>query len=1224
MHTPSPDILERNLRAIAIASPRAAALLRSTPAAANIDFFTTPENSIGARRATARAQAAGLAPRTGLASSRRPVAEGRAIAESVDIASSPGIVALGFGLGYHVAAVAWKMQRTGVLLCYEPDASLLRAVLERIDHSEWIRSTNVALLVGADEGSAISEAVSGSEGVFTLGTAFVEHPACRTRLGPALDAFASRFTTVLRAVRTTIVTTLVQSEATLRNLLMNADWYVSTPGIADLAGAGAGRPAIVVSAGPSLRRNMDLLAEPGVRDRVVIIAVQTVLKQLLARGIRPHFVTALDHHEISRRFYEGLTESDVEGVTLVAEPRANPAILSSFPGAIRCVQDDWIDDVLGPPATPKGRLPAGATVAHLAYSLARHMGCDPVIMIGQDLGFTDGQYYAAGAAIHTTWAGELNPFRTLEMLEWERIARSRRLLRRLEDVHGRPIYTDEQMGTYLVQFERMFGADAERGLTTIDATEGGVAKRFTRAMPLRDALDQYGHIQSNTATALAAPVKSLNSARIAAARAKLATARHEAFHVERLSAEARDLLGKIIAAYPDERRANDLVRRLEPISRRVAEHRTGLRLAQHINQVGTLNRFRADRAIAMEQGLSAIDRQRRQAERDLENVTRLAEAAARLGALLDHAMDAMDGAPKLTRDQAPEASVEVKGARGARVVAIVPVDPDAGSLGTRRRLGDVAAGGLNALQITLGRLASSERVRTVLLLTHEPERVRALLGDDGRHGALDIRLVHIDAEAMRARRGAIAGARLFSPACWRGGIAGLTIFDELLLPKQMARAMAEHAPEADAALLLGPDWCAIDPDTCDAIVERYAEHPAGSRVTFTQAAPGLAPCLLARSIIDEFAASQDRAGWLATVGASLGYVPIGPQSDPIAKGCCVPVDPSWRDLGTRAILDLPLSRQALLPALASLGEAVIETPTDEIVQMLAERGALAPTAPQHVTLELCTGRLTSGLRAEWTLGRDDAPERAPITVERASEIIRQVLEANHGAAITLGGAGDPVRHPALGEIIGSARSLGAHAIHVRTDLLIEPDEVAAVVGWGASVVGVDLMATARQTYRAVMGLDLFERATACATRACEIARAMRDVGGLSPVWIVPRMTRCHATLAEVEPFYDHWLTVAGACVIDALPRVTREERIEPLPLPAPARARFAREEMLIRCDGQVMPDGASRGSRLALGVIAGRGVRDGAAVSDLFRALWRVRRQSLPPSAPTKRTLLAA
>ena len=38
----------------------------------------------------------------------------------------------------------------------------------------------------------------------------------------------------------------------------------------------------------------------------------------------------------------------------------------------------------------KAKLPSGSTVAHLAYYLAEHLGCDPIIFVGQDLGFSDG------------------------------------------------------------------------------------------------------------------------------------------------------------------------------------------------------------------------------------------------------------------------------------------------------------------------------------------------------------------------------------------------------------------------------------------------------------------------------------------------------------------------------------------------------------------------------------------------------------------------------------------------------------------------------------------------------------------------------------------------------------------------------------------------------------------------------------------------------------------
>ena len=84
--------------------------------------------------------------------------------------------------------------------------------------------------------------------------------------------------------------------------------------------AAAGFPAVCVGAGPSLSRNLALLANPETRRRLVVITAQTTLKPLLACGIRPDFVTALDYHHISTRFYEGLDElPDQETSCAIAE-----------------------------------------------------------------------------------------------------------------------------------------------------------------------------------------------------------------------------------------------------------------------------------------------------------------------------------------------------------------------------------------------------------------------------------------------------------------------------------------------------------------------------------------------------------------------------------------------------------------------------------------------------------------------------------------------------------------------------------------------------------------------------------------------------------------------------------------------------------------------------------------------------------------------------------------
>ena len=143
----------------------------------------------------------------------------------------------------------------------------------------------------------------------------------------------------------------------------------------------------------------------------------------------------------------------------------------------------FLDRYLGELSRPMVPITQGATVAHLSFYLAQHLGCDPIILIGQDLGFSDGLYYCPGTAIHDVWAPELGQFNTLEMMEWQRIVRHRGHLQVLPDINGRPIYTDEQMTTYHKQFERRLQPRAQE---VINATEGGLPLAHTTRKTLAE------------------------------------------------------------------------------------------------------------------------------------------------------------------------------------------------------------------------------------------------------------------------------------------------------------------------------------------------------------------------------------------------------------------------------------------------------------------------------------------------------------------------------------------------------------------------------------------------------------------------------------------------------------------------------------------------------------------------------------------------------------------
>ncbi|MBL8758213.1 MAG: hypothetical protein JNK35_07290, partial [Phycisphaerae bacterium] len=242
------DVLEGNAAALAHCSPGAAALVRAARAREDLTWVQTPT---GALSATIEEWDLTGTVQRALASRRDPLAEARRLADKVDVVATPVVVVVGFGLGHHVGEIVRRMGRSGVVVVFEPDAGLLRAVLERIDHTEWLGEGNVVLLTDPDDEGAMAGALRNLEGAISMGVQVIEHPASQARLaqgvvpaggavggitGGMAQRFVQRFTRIVKAARTTMVTTMVQSEATLRNLTQNVDVYGTCAGVGDLAG----------------------------------------------------------------------------------------------------------------------------------------------------------------------------------------------------------------------------------------------------------------------------------------------------------------------------------------------------------------------------------------------------------------------------------------------------------------------------------------------------------------------------------------------------------------------------------------------------------------------------------------------------------------------------------------------------------------------------------------------------------------------------------------------------------------------------------------------------------------------------------------------------------------------------------------------------------------------------------------------------------------------------
>lgn len=547
-------------------------------------------------------------------------------AEEEELAN-PCFLIAGLGLGHHLAELERRFSRP-LMIVAEDDLALLKAALCVADLAAPLREKRMTFLTAADKAlvhrklrAAITHLVLGMKFITLPHTARV-HAAFHTQIRVLMRDF-------MAFCRIQMFSLLRHARITCQNVAFNLPKYIRRPGVEVLTGRAQGYPAIIVAAGPSLARNIDQLGP--LRDRVVLIAVQTVLKTLQARGIEPHFVTSLDYHELSAQFFHGIT--DFGDTILVAEPKANWRVLDAYGGRTHVLHSAFADDLLRDAAPARGALRAGSTVAHLAFYLAEHLGCDPIIFVGQDLSFSEGLYYPPGMQIEQVWQPELGRFNTIEMKQWERIVRQRAGLRTVKDVHGRDTYTDEQLFTYAEQFASDFLASDSR---IIQASEGGLPLAGTEVMPLREAAARYcarplprGLFAGGTDTASGDAKPAVCAA--------LETRLKEVRQVRQIAVETAELLGRLVKLVERPAEFNRLIARVDELRSRMQRSDSTYNLVVQVAQLAELRRIQADRAIH-DEDVETPATARRRLRRDREYVIEFIEGCDFLLRMLPEAL----------------------------------------------------------------------------------------------------------------------------------------------------------------------------------------------------------------------------------------------------------------------------------------------------------------------------------------------------------------------------------------------------------------------------------------------------------------------------------------------------------------------------------------------------------------------------------------------------------
>lgn len=425
---------------------------------------------------------------------------------------------------------------------------------------------------------------------------------------------------------------------------------------------------------------------------------------------------------------------------------------------------------------------------------------------------------------------------------------------------------------------------------------------------------------------------------------------------------------------------------------------------------------------------------------------------------------------------------------------------------------DRPLGSRTVLEHTLRRaaqLAGADRRCVFTTPAHEARAHRALQAT-GLSGAFDV--LAIDSGA-RPRRRLMRSARKWALGRWRANVCAATCFDEYVEPFCVAQVLDHYA--AEAVLCLDGTHAALDPRIATGMLERRDESGDRARMVFTQAPPGLAGLLLRRDLVADLVQQN------LTVGVTLAYRPESPQQDPITKAACLRVDPCVAQTAARFLPDTRLSAEIVGEAWRQLGEDADAVALCAWARANPRDGGL----PAEVELELTT--------------RDPLPDstlrprgpRVPSRLLDAAAILQPVfaeLAQYDDRLLVLGGFGDPLASDHFADVCALARRCGVAGISVVTPLVELSDaHLAALVEHGVDVLQVLLDADTPETYQRVHGADRFGSVIRNIERVQQMRQSQRSP---QPI-IVPTITRCAATLPEIESFYDRWIQATGSAVI---------------------------------------------------------------------------------------------
>lgn len=305
----------------------------------------------------------------------------------------------GIGMGYHIEKFQ-ELYPNNTYSVYEPNPEILLAMTQQKLLNRIITNNTKHFYMDTHESESdgyLQEFSSSNRN-----TQIIILPSYENIAKEKVTQFHEKVRGVVRNRRTNLQTDSKFQKLWVKNSLLNFNEVLNTPNILkDIDKTRfEGKPAMIISAGPSLAEDMEHIRYIKDNDLAYIFAVGSAINSLIEYNVLPDAVCTYDPGEFNYEVYKKMTENKIDNIPMLFGSSVGHETLTRYQGSqvhFITTQDKTSTYFLNDQLNLKQDLIIDSpSIAVMTFQVLNKLQANPIIFAGQNLGYLYGQLYSKG------------------------------------------------------------------------------------------------------------------------------------------------------------------------------------------------------------------------------------------------------------------------------------------------------------------------------------------------------------------------------------------------------------------------------------------------------------------------------------------------------------------------------------------------------------------------------------------------------------------------------------------------------------------------------------------------------------------------------------------------------------------------------------------------------------------------------------------------------------